>query len=92
MTSKDKDELQWTNEYTFLQKYITLTLYSRKGGVVLYVRDKWRQGQTAILTQVLLLTIAALLPHLAGLLNRGSLRAIAINLQAGSHSGIPVSN
>ena len=28
------------------------------------VRDEWRQGQTAILTQLLLLTIGALLPHL----------------------------
>ena len=28
------------------------------------VRDEWRQGQTAILTQLLFLTKAALLPHL----------------------------
>ena len=53
-----------TNEYTSLQKYNSLTLYFRKGGVLLCVRDEWRQGQTAILTQVLLLTIAALLSHL----------------------------
>ena len=31
---------------------------------LLCVRDEWRQGQTAILTQLLLLTIAELLPHL----------------------------
>ena len=52
------------NEYTSLQKYKPLTLYFRKGYVLLCVRDEWRQGQTAILTQVLLLTIAALLSHL----------------------------
>ena len=32
--------------------------------VLLYVRDKWRRGQTAILIQVLFLTIAAIIPHL----------------------------
>ena len=60
-----------------------------------YVKDKWRQGQTAVLTQLLLLTIAALFPQhffRLGLLNRGSLRATALSLQAGSHSGLPVSN
>ena len=45
-----------------LQKYVSFTLYSRC--FCLCVRDGWRQGQTAILTQLLFLTIAALLPHL----------------------------
>ena len=53
---------EWMN--TLLYKNISLTLYSWKGWCLLCVRDEWRQGQTAILTQVLLLTIAALLPHL----------------------------
>ena len=53
-----------TNEYTSLQKYKSLTLYFRKGDVLLCVRDVWRQGQTAILTQVFILTTTALLPHL----------------------------
>ena len=52
------------NEYTSLQKYKSLTHYFRKGDVLFCVRDVWIQGQTAILTQVLLLTIAALLSHL----------------------------
>ena len=49
---------------TLLYKNISLTLYSRKGGVCCVWEMSWRQGQTAILTQVLLSTIAALLPHL----------------------------
>ena len=61
-----------TNDNTSLQKYKFLTLYFRKGDVLLCVRDEWRQVRTAILTQVLLLTIAALLPHLGQwLLNQG---------------------
>ena len=53
-----------TNEYTSLQKYKSLTLYFRKGDVCSVWEMNWRQGQTAILTQVLL-TIAALLSHLS---------------------------
>ena len=48
------------NERThfFIKKYISHTLFS-KGLMFLWcVRDEWRQGQTAILTQLLLLTIA----------------------------------
>ena len=78
-----------TNEYTSLQKYKSLTLYFRKGDVLLCVRDEWRQGQTAVLTQVLLLTIAALLSHLgSGCSTVGPWRPGP--LQAGSHFGIPV--
>ena len=61
-----------------------------------------RQGQTAILTQLLLLTIARCVifrnslstssTSWLGLLNPGSLRATALSLQAGSHSGLPVFN
>ena len=54
-----------TNEYTSLQKYKSLILYFRKDDVLLCVRDDWRQGQTAILNQVLPSTIAMLLSHLA---------------------------
>ena len=52
------------NEYTSLQKYKSLALYFQKGDVLLCVRDEWRQWRTAILTQVLLLTIAVLLLYL----------------------------
>ena len=61
---KDNDELQWTNERThfFRKIFISHTLFSM---FLWCVRDEWRQGQTAILTLLLLLTIVALLPHLA---------------------------
>ena len=49
---------------TLLYKYISLTLYSRKGDVCCMWEMSWRQGQTAILTQFLLSTMAALLPNL----------------------------
>ena len=52
------------------------------------VRDEWRQGQTAILTQFLLTITASWLR----LLDQGSLRTTALSLQAGPHSGLPVSN
>ena len=79
-----------TNEYPSLQKYKSLTLYFRKGDVRSCVRDEWRQGQTAMLTQVLLATIAALLSHLGwGCSTMGHWRPS--HLQAGSHFDIPVS-
>ena len=49
---------------TLLYKNISHTLFSNGLMFLLCVRDERRQGQTTILTQVLLLTIAALLPHL----------------------------
>ena len=52
------------NEHTSLQKYISDSLFSRGLMFLWCVRDEWRQGQTAILTQVPLLTIAAFLLHL----------------------------
>ena len=69
----------------FFIKYISHTLFS-KGLMFLWcVRDGWRQGQTAVLTQLLLLTIARGVifknplstssASWLGLLNRGSLRA-----------------
>ena len=53
------------NEKTnrLLYKNISLTLYSRMGDVSCVWEMSWRQGQLAILTQVLL-TIAAFLSHL----------------------------
>ena len=60
----NNERSQQTNEYTSLHKYKSLTLYFRKDDVLLCVRDEWGQGQTAILTQVLLLTMAAFLLHL----------------------------
>ena len=50
------------NDYT-LQKYKSLTLYFRKGDVCCVWETSGWQGRTTILTQTLLLTIAALLPH-----------------------------
>ena len=45
----------------FIKIRISHTLFS----IFLWcVRDEWRQGQTSILTQLLLMTIAALLPLL----------------------------
>ena len=44
----------------FIKICISHTLFSM---FLWYVRDEWRQGQTAILTQLLFLTIAALLPY-----------------------------
>ena len=79
-----------TNEFTSLQKYKSLILYFRKGDVLLCVRDEWRQGRTAILIQVLLSTIAALLSHLSwGCSTMGHWGPSP--LQSGSHFGIPVS-
>ena len=79
-----------TNEYTSFQKYKSLTFYFRKGDVLLCVRDEWRQGPTAILTQVLLLSIAALLSHFGwGCSTVGHWGPSP--LQAGFHFGIPVS-
>ena len=55
----------FNNERThFFIKNISLTLYSWKGDVGCEWEMSWRRGQTAILTQVLLATIAALLPRL----------------------------
>ena len=79
-----------TNEYTSLLKYKSLTLYFRKGDVLLCVRHEWRQGETAILMQVLLLTIAAHLSHpFWGCSTVDHWRPSP--LQAGSDFGLPVS-
>ena len=61
-----------------------------------FVIDQWRQWQTAILTQILLLMITrwVIFKNLLStssaswleLLNRGSLRVTALSLQAGFHS------
>ena len=53
------------NEWTHFLIKIYLTLYSRKVDICCVWEMSWRQGQTAILTPVLLATIAALLPHLS---------------------------
>ena len=58
-----KHNIRRTNTLLY-QKNISLTLYSRKGDVCCVWKMSWKQGQTAILTQVLLATIAALLPHI----------------------------
>ena len=50
---------RWT--HFFIKIYISHTLFLM---FLWCVRDEWRQGQTAILTQLLLLIMAALLLHL----------------------------
>ena len=59
---KDNDDFNKRTN-TLLHKNISHTLYSRKVWSFCVWEMSWRRGQTAILTQVLL-TIAALLPHL----------------------------
>ena len=83
----------------FIKICISHTLFSM---FLWCVRDRRRQGQTTILTQLLLLTIArcVIFKNLLStssaswleLLNRGSLRATAFSLQAGLHYGLPVTN
>ena len=76
----------------FFTKYRSLTLYFRKGDVLLCVRDKWKQRQTALLTQVFLLSIVALLPHLGwGCSTVSHWGSKALSLQASSRFDIPVS-
>ena len=57
---KNNDE---RNTLVYKNMYLSHFILERVD-VLLRVRDEWRQGQTAILTQLLLLIIAALLPHL----------------------------
>ena len=62
------------NEHTSLEKYTNHTLFSkwlRKGWCWLCVRGELVTEQTATYWPQVSLTIAALLPHSAGLLNRG---------------------
>ena len=79
------------NERThfFIKIYISHTLFSKGLKFLGCVRDRWRQRQTAMLTQVLLLTIACCVifknplstssTSWLGLLNWGLLRATAIS-------------
>ena len=95
---KDNDE----RTHFLIKICIFYTLLSRGLMFLLCVRDEWRQSHTAILTQLLLLTIARCVifknplsnssASLLGFLNRGSLRATDLSLQAGPHSGLPVTN
>ena len=67
---------------TVLYKNIISHTLFLKGRCWLRVRDEWRQGRTAILTQQYFFLI------LAGLLNRESLRAQSPLSAAGSQFGI----
>ena len=76
--------------HTFMKICISHTLFSM---FLWRVRDEWRQGQTAILTQLLLLTVAALFHILAGIAQPGVAEDhTALSLQAGLHSDLPVTN
>ena len=84
-----------TNERThfFIKIYISHTLFSKGLTFLWCVRHEWIQGQTAILTQLLLLTIARCIlfkkplstssTSWLGLLNWGLLRSTSLSLQAG---------
>ena len=80
------------NENSSLQKYISHTLFSKGFVFLLCVRDEWRQGQTTVGLSSSLDHSSTSSASWLGLLNWGSLRAAALNLQTGPHSGIPVSN
>ena len=79
-----------TNEtHLFIKMYISHTLFSKGLMFLCCVREGWRQGQTAIMTKLLLLTIARYVifknplstssASWLGLLDRESLRATALN-------------
>ena len=73
----------------FMKIYISHTLFSM---FLWSVRDEWRQGQTSILTQLLLFDHSSTSSaSWQGLLNRSSLRTTALSLQADPHSSLPVS-
>ena len=77
----------WTNEHSSLEKYISHTLFSkglRKGWYWLGVRGELETEQTATYWPQVPLTIAALLPHSAGLLNPGPEGPGPLS-EAGSH-------
>ena len=79
------------NERTNTLSYenIPLTLYSQKGDVSCVWEVSWRRGQTATYWPKVLLTIAALLPHLGwGGSTVGHWEPRAVSLQADSHAGI----
>ena len=74
---------------TLLYKNISLTLYSRKGWCWLCVRDELETGTDChILTQSSSDHSTTSFSSWLGLLNRGSLRAQALSLQADSHAGM----
>ena len=75
---------------TLLYKNISLTLYSRKGWCWLCVRGELEtRTDCYIMTQVLLATIAVLLPHLGwGWSTVGHWGSQSLSLQADSHAGI----
>ena len=77
-----------TNEHTSLEKYSSHILFSKglwKSWYWLCVRGELETEHTATYWPQVPLTIAALLPHSAGLLNRGSLRTASPLSGAGSH-------
>ena len=88
-------KIMMNETHLFIKICISHTLFP-KGLFLWCVRDEWRQGQTAILTQLLLLTIARCVifkdplstssTSWLGLLNRGSLRATAFRGRSQSAS------
>ena len=88
--------------HIFIKIYISHTLFWKGLMFPRCVRDEWRRGQTAILTQLLLLILARCVifknplstssASWQELLNRGSMRATALSRQAGPYFGLPVNN
>ena len=79
-----------TNERTSFEKYTSHTLFSkglRKGWCWFCARGQLETEQTATYWPQVLLAIAALLSHSAGLLNRGPEGPSPLS-GAGSHNGI----
>ena len=84
----DNDDFNNKRIHFFIKLLISHTLFSKRW-CLLCVRNEWRQGRTAILTQVLLSTIAALLPHLGWVAQPWVTEGRkALSLHAGSHAGI----
>ena len=86
------------NERTHLFKNISLKLYSRNGWCFWGAwkmsgnRNRLLYWPNFFSWPLSSRTHSAIIPHLVWLLNRGSMRATALSLQAGPHSGPPVTN
>ena len=76
-----------TNEHTSLEKYTSHTLFSK--GLMLVICKRWVRDEDRLphIDIKFLCMIAALLPHSAGLLNRGPEGPSPLS-GAGSHYGI----
>ena len=87
LVNNNDDFNEWMN--TLLYKNISLTLYSQKGWCWLCVRGELETVDGLLYWTQVLLTIAALLPHLGlDCSTAGHWGLQALSLQADSHAGI----